>query len=175
LGLAIVYGILQRHSASIDIESEVGKGTTFVIRLPIHTGQHAPPQRAEAKIPLRPLHVLVVDDDPLLRDIEAEYLSSDGHTVETASNGNEALQKLRWRQFDLLMTDRAMPQMNGDQLAAAVKQFAPNIPVILVTGFADMMKSNDNKPAGVDLIMPKPFTQANLRDAVLTVTEPSRN
>jgi len=175
LGLAIVYGILQRHGGSVDIESEVGKGTTFVIRLSRYTGQQAAPAKQQTETVSRPLHVLVVDDDPLLRDIEAEYLSSDGHTVETASNGSEALQKMRWKQFDLLMADRAMPQMNGDQLASAVKQLAPHVPVILVTGFADMMKSGGDKPAGVDLVVPKPFTQANLREAVLKVTELSRN
>ncbi len=175
LGLAIVYGIVQRHGGSIDIESEVGKGTTFVIRLPIYTGQQVEPAEQETKTVSRPLRVLVVEDDPLLRDIEAEYLTSDGHTVETAADGSEALQKLHWKKFDLVMADRAMPQMNGDQLAAAVKQLSPDMPVILVTGFGDMIKSNGEKAVGVDLVVPKPFTQAALREAVLKVSAQCKN
>lgn len=170
LGLSIVYGIIQRHKGIIDIQSEVGKGTTFSIRLPFQTGVAATVVKPRVSAPTRPLNVLVVDDEPSLRDIEAEYLVSDGHTVDTASDGVEALQKLRAGRFDLVMADRAMPQMNGDQLAAAIKQFAPKMPVILVTGFGDMMRSNGDKPAGVDLIVPKPFTQATLRKAVEEVT-----
>jgi len=170
LGLAILYGIVQRHGGSIAIESQLGKGTTFLIRLPVHTSESVAPVKAGAETPTRSLRVLVVDDEPLLRDIESEYLIFDGHHVETAANGTEGLEKVRASQFDLVLTDRAMPQMNGDQLAAAIKQVAPRMAVILVTGFGDMMRCNGNKPVGVDLIVPKPFTQATLRKAVEEAT-----
>jgi len=169
LGLAIVYGIVQRHGGTIDIDSTVGEGTTFVVELPVHTGQAPAPMPAASRAPTRPLRVLVVEDEPTLLDIQTEYLTSDGHTVETATNGAEGLEKFRASEFDLLLTDRAMPQMSGDQLATAAKQLAPGIPVILVTGFGDMMRSNGDKPAGVDLVVPKPFTQAMLRQAVQEV------
>ena len=116
--------------------------------------------------------MLVVEDEPLLRDIEAEYLSCDGHTVETACNGSEGLLKFRQNRFDLVLADRAMPQMNGDQLAAAIKQIAPHVPVILVTGFDDMIRSYGANPLEVDLVVAKPFTQATLREAILKVLNP---
>jgi signal transduction histidine kinase len=170
LGLAIIYGIVQRHGGSVEIESELGKGTTFRMRLPVYTGQPVAAEEAKAETARVSLHVLVVDDEPLLRDIESEYLCIDGHTVDIAGDGSEALQKLRAGHFDLVITDRAMPQMNGDQLAAAIKQFTPETPVILVTGFGDLMRSNGEKPVGVDLIVPKPFTQETLRHAVEELT-----
>ena len=174
LGLAIVYGIVQRHGGSVDIQSEVGKGSTFRLHLPIHTGQSAPVAEAEVKESSRPLSILVVEDDPALLEIEAEYLSSEGHTIETATNGCEGLEKFREGRFDLVVVDRAMPKMNGDQMSAAIKQFSPGTPIILVTGFGDMMKSQGKKPTGVDLIVPKPFTQAALRQAIGQVTETCR-
>jgi len=125
LGLAIVYGIVQRHGGSLDIQSEVGKGTTFRLRLPIHTGQPAPVTQSEMKGSSKPLSVLVVEDDPALLEIEAEYLSSEGHTIETATDGCEGLKKFRKGRFDLVVVDRAMPNMNGDQMSAAINNFPP--------------------------------------------------
>ncbi|HYB69358.1 MAG TPA: GAF domain-containing protein, partial [Candidatus Bathyarchaeia archaeon] len=88
LGLPMVFGIVKRHRGTMDIESTVGKGTTFIVLLPIDTTQvHETEQRGQA--PTGPLHVLVVDDEPIARDVLTEYLAGDGHTVETAVNGRE--------------------------------------------------------------------------------------
>ena len=167
LGLASVYGIIQRHGGEISIHSEVGKGTTFSIRLPVHTVQLASLRRAKLPVisKIRPLHVLVVEDDPLVRGIEVEYMVSDGHTVETAADGGEGLSKFRAGRFDLVLVDRAMPVVNGDQLIQAIKELNPDMPVILVTGFTDIWE-DDHKERQANLILPKPFSHDNLRDAV---------
>ncbi len=168
LGLPMVYGIVRRHDGTIEIESEPGKGTTFTIRLPIRTesvlqsGQ--PAQRIE-----RQLRVLVVDDEDLVREALIAYLAEDGHSVESAANGREGLQKFRAGWFDLVVTDRAMPEMGGDELAAAVKQEAPNKPVLMVTGFGEVMKVQGERPQGVDAVISKPVTISALRAAVLKV------
>ena len=171
MGLAMVYGIVQRHEGTMEVESEVGKGTTFTIRLPnrAQSLDNRNDSNAGAK-PVRTLHVLVVDDEPMVRQLIAEYLSGDGHTVETASDGNQALDKFRKGNFDLVLTDRAMPEMSGDHLADAVKAASPGTPVIMLTGFGDIMMARDEKPPSVDLIVAKPVTVGNLREAVAQVT-----
>ncbi|MBI1923428.1 response regulator [Candidatus Poribacteria bacterium] len=168
LGLAVVYGIIQRHKGEIEIVSEPGRGTTVRIRLPAQVEQQVAASQQPAGIPLTPLHILVVEDEPLVREVVTEYLTGDGHTVETATNGREGLAKFYAGHFDLVMTDKGMPEMSGDQLAAAVKQVAPNKPVILLTGFGDLMNASGEKPVGVDIIVNKPVTLSGLRKALIT-------
>ncbi len=166
LGLSIVYGIIQRHEGKIDIESESGKGTTFRIGLPLWTGRKAETRKKQSEGMSRSLRVLVIDDEPLVREVVTEYLTGDGHTVETATNGREGLEKFQAGWFDLVVTDRAMPEMSGDQLAATIKQIAPDKPIVLLTGFGEMMQTAGEKPAGVGYIVSKPVTLAALREAV---------
>jgi CheY-like chemotaxis protein len=167
LGLASVYGIIQRHGGEISIHSEVGKGSTFTIRLPANSGQPARPIAAKAPVLAKNgrLHILVVEDEPMVREIEAEYLISDGHAVETAADGCEGLSKFRAGKFDLVLVDRAMPQVNGDQLTEAIKELDPNMPVILATGFADTL-GDDHGRHRANLVLCKPFSRASLREVV---------
>jgi PAS domain S-box-containing protein len=170
LGLAIVFGIVQRHSGTIDIRSEPRNGTTFIIRLPVYTGQREQPAQPKPDQPSRPLHVLVVEDEPLIRDIESEYLTCDGYSVETAANGRTGLEKFRAGRFDLVLSDLAMPEMNGDQLATAIREIAPDTPIIMVTGFGDALEANGVKPTNRDKFLAKPFTHEDLRQAVAEAT-----
>ena len=166
LGLSMVYGIVQRHQGSIDINSEVGKGSTFIIRIP---HQLAKPQSVFLAQPgkaLEHLHVLVVDDEAIVRTIVAEYLKNDGHTVVVADSGRDGLEKFREGRFDLVVVDRAMPDMNGDRVAMAIRSADPNVTVVMLTGFGAMMKDVNEKPAGVDLVITKPITVAELRAAI---------
>jgi PAS domain S-box-containing protein len=169
MGLAVVYGIIQRHGGTIEVESEWGKGTTFALRLPVPTQTPATPLQVVAR-PQQPLRVLVVDDEPTVLKVIREFLISDGHAVETAANGREALEKFHPEQFDLVVTDRAMPDMNGDQLAAAIKKMTPNKPVILLTGFGELMLATGEHLQAVDLILSKPVTLLALRRAIAQVT-----
>ena len=166
LGLGIVYGIVRRHAGKIDIESEVGTGTSITILLPVHRDVVAPDPFPVPLPERRHLSILVVEDEPLVREVISVYLNTDKHQVETAVNGLEGLEKFRAGTFDLVLTDRAMPQMNGDQLAAAIKKISPTKPVILLTGFGDLMLGAGEQPEGVDMVLSKPFTMNQLRDAV---------
>jgi PAS domain S-box-containing protein len=168
LGLAIVYGIVQRHGGGIDIQSEVGKGTAVVIRLPVAQTEDGE-LRSHGNAPLRPLRVLVVEDEPQVRDIEAEYLRGDGHTVETAENGREAMERFKHGRFDVVVADRAMPGMSGDRLTEAIKELSPGTPVLMVTGFADMPTDGAKATHQPDMILRKPITQMALRQAVARV------
>jgi two-component system response regulator HydG len=94
------------------------------------------------------------------------YLTEDGHTVVTAASAREGLELLGAREFDLVITDRAMPGLSGDQLASLVKKQTPDRPVILLTGFGDFMKAAGEMPEGVDWIVSKPVTISTLRNAI---------
>jgi CheY-like chemotaxis protein len=166
LGLGIVYGIVRRHNGTIEIESAPGQGTKVSITLPLYK-EEGPPARPEPEgVMERPLHILVVEDEPLVREVIEVYLREDHHVVQTAANGREGLEKYRVGTFDLVLTDRAMPEVNGDVLAAEIKRIDPQQPVILLTGFGDLMSGAGEKPEGVDLVVGKPFTLNSLRQAI---------
>ena len=169
LGLSLVQATIERHHGTLAVESEPGRGTTFVIRLPVSGGATAPalPESAEWS---RRLRILVVEDDPLVRLAVTEQLCSEGHTVESAPNGLEGLDRFLSGRFDLVITDRAMPEMGGDQLATTIKQVAANKPIIMLTGFGDLMDAKGEQPAGVDAVVSKPVTLDALTQAIRQVT-----
>ncbi len=103
--------------------------------------------------------------------VVAAYLAADGHAVATATSGQEALKVLQAGKSDVVITDRAMPVMNGDQLAAMIKETTPDTPVILLTGFADMIHANDESVGNVALVLGKPVTVDALREAIAEVTQ----
>jgi CheY-like chemotaxis protein len=166
LGLAMVFGIVQRHDGKLDIESELGVGTTFKISFPPRFAvEEVATQKIHAKAN-RPLHILYAEDDPELRTIIPYTLEAQGHFVTIAIDGSEALLRLEDRNFDLLMTDFSMPVVNGEQLAVAAKKIARDMPVILLTGFGNMNRADGVLPNGVDLIVEKPFTSRDLETAI---------
>ncbi len=167
LGLAMVYGTVQRHGGSIALESAPGQGTTFTFLLPVGHETPAPVKGAVVGA-TRPLNILAVDDQEVLTEIVAEYLAEDLHHVETAFDGGEALAKFRAGPFDLVITDMAMPGMGGEQLAAEVKEMAPQTRVIMLTGYA-MSGDGGQSPPNVDLMVDKPVTREALRQAVAAV------
>ena len=116
----------------------------------------------------RPLHILVADDQPVLCQLLQEHLSDDWHTVETAVNGREALEKFRAGHFDLVITDKAMPEMDGDQLAMAIKEIDPKQPIILLTGFGESA-DDDHPSSSIDLVLSKPVSMLALRQALSQV------
>ena len=154
------------------------EGTSFEIPLSSEgtdgsSDELSPPPETQST----PRRILVVEDEAPLRRILREYLAHSGHSVEMTVNGRDGFEKFLEAhldpasngKFDLVITDLAMPEMSGDQLAVAVKAAAPAIPIILLTGFGEMMLSSGETPPGVDLILPKPFSLASLQRAVLMV------
>jgi signal transduction histidine kinase len=166
LGLGIVYGIVRRHEGSITIESVPGEGTTVSITLPLYKEQETRGSPEPPAVMEKPLRVLVVEDEPLVREVIEVYLREDHHEVQTAANGRLGLEKYREGTFDLVLTDRAMPEVSGDILAAEIKKINPRQPVILLTGFGDLMSGAGEKPEGIDLVVSKPFTLNSLRKAM---------
>ena len=172
LGLAMVRGIVQRHGGTVEVASQLGQGTTVTIRLPLQL-----PDSVAGKITTatcaKKLRVLVVDNEPMLREIVDAWLTEAGHRVATAESGAAALQRLQSLPFDLVITDKAMPNLSGEQLAAAIHAVDSNLPVILMTGFGDLMKAAGEMPPHISAILSKPITEESLRAALAKVFSPN--
>jgi CheY-like chemotaxis protein len=167
LGLAMVYGIIQRHQAEMQLESEVGVGTTFRFRF-VAEEAVAAAQNAPAIRLAQPLKILVVDDQPFICQIMAQYLAQDCHQADTAENSGEALALLREKKFDLLITDQAMPDLSGGQLAEAAKEIDPNLRVILLTGFG-AEETPEAEAKAIDLVLTKPVSLEAMRRGLASV------
>ena len=116
---------------------------------------------------IRSLNVLVVDDDPITRDVLAQYLLADGHHVVMASDGAEAMECAARQLMELVILDHAMPGMTGLQLATSLKELYSDLPILMVTGFAvSQVLSKGELPKGVDHIIEKPVSQSALSEAV---------
>ena len=111
-------------------------------------------------------NILVVDDEPLVSRSIQMLLQSDGHKVTTVSGGDEALTLLTGYQFDLVIMDFTMPGMNGDELATAIKERLPELPVVMTTAYAENIQYSGKQINGVDFLMGKPFSRQELRDAI---------
>ncbi|MDB6019023.1 MAG: hybrid sensor histidine kinase/response regulator [Pedosphaera sp.] len=172
LGLAMVYGMAQRHSAEIEIESIVGRGTTvrlsFVVPATVTLG---PTQVAISyPVPSR-LRLLIVDDDPMLIKSLRDTLEADGHVVSTANNGQEGIAAFRAAQekneiFAVVITDLGMPYMDGRKVASAIKAMSPVTPVILLTGWGQRLLAEGDVPPHVDRVLSKPPKLRELREAL---------
>jgi len=114
--------------------------------------------------------ILVVDDEPFVCEAVKMMLAFDGHVVETAGSGKDALAMLDRAQFDLVITDFAMPAMKGDQLASTIKSRNPKQPVVMITAYAEMLETSGRVLHGVDFVISKPFLIENLRDAIAKTT-----
>jgi signal transduction histidine kinase len=173
LGLTMVRGVVRRHGGTVSIASERGHGTRFSFVFPAENSL-AGEQEIGVTPPKRRLSVLVVDDQPVLRDLVGEMLAAEGHRVELTSDGRSALEKFESEQFDLVITDKAMPEMNGDQLAAAIKARSPRMPVLMLTGFGNGDGCAEYISEFVDRLLTKPASIADLREAIDAVMNRAR-
>jgi len=172
LGLAMVYGMAERHSAEIDIHSEQGAGTRIRVRFPaaMEIAGSASVPLIQA-LPISPQRVLIVDDDPAILMSLREALELDGHEVVAATGGQEGIDAFRsstarGELFGLVITDLGMPFVDGRKVAAAVKETSPMTPVILLTGWGQRMISEGDVPAHVDGVLSKPPQLGRLREVI---------
>lgn len=172
LGLSMVFGIVQRHGGKVDIRSKLGEGTTFTVALPLQSAQHSE-EATQKNAPslLRNLSVLVVDDEAQVRDFVSAALGMDGHRVEIATDGANGLRSFRDGTFDVVITDKAMPGMSGDQMASAMKLMKPGTPIILLTGFGQFLDKSEMP--GIDVLLSKPVGLHTLREALASVLCPT--
>ncbi len=171
LGLAMVYGVMERHEGGIEILSEPGKGTTFQLIFPVRSSLRANDDEGSKNLKPEPMQILCVDDEPLLRELIKEILERDGHSVEVSDGGHSGLDAFRLarqkgRPFDLVITDLGMPYLDGKQLAKMLKHESPGTPVVMLTGWGAFMKEDGDSPALVDGVLSKPPRSKELRETL---------
>jgi CheY-like chemotaxis protein len=176
----MVYGMVQRHSAELDIQSSPGQGTTVRLGfgLPL-TSFITPTQPSIAPAAPSLLRILVVDDDTLLAQTLSETLGTDGHVVVTAEGGQLGIDVFgaeleHGTPFDVVITDLGMPHVDGRQVASAIKHTSPSTPVILLTGWGQRLIDDGDTPPHVDLVLSKPPKLRDLRGALESVSRPER-
>lgn len=168
LGLSVSYQIIARHSGQIGVWSEPGKGAVFTVQLPIATeGAMAKHETPQSVSPAN-LRILTVDDDEAVRVAIKHLLEADGHQVTAVPDADSALAQFQPGQYDLVILDLGMPQVDGLSLACKLKEMSPTIPIILLTGWGDHLRGDE--PRGVDLVLAKPVRRATLRTALLQLT-----
>jgi signal transduction histidine kinase len=172
LGLAMVYGMVQRHSAELEIESTAGKGTTVSLNFPAYTSSAVSTTRV-IKLPVlgRRLRILLVDDDPLLIKSLQDTLQEDGHQI-TATHGGQAgidafaAAQKRGENLDIVITDLGMPYVDGRRVAQSIKTLSAKTPVILLTGWGQRLMAANDIPPHVDKVLSKPPRLNELRAAL---------
>ena len=174
LGLAMVYGMVQRHSAELAIDSEPGKGTTVRLSFPVWDASTSSTQPLPILVPPRALRILLVDDDPLILQSVRDILVADKHVVTIADGGHKGIEAFRaalaaGQNFDVVITDLGMPDVDGRQVAATVETLASATPVILLTGWGRRLVADDEVPPHVDRVLSKPPRISELREALATL------
>jgi len=174
LGLAMVYGVMERHGGQIEIASELGQGTVIKLIMPIRRLPGADPVASGDESPAMPLNILCIDDEPLLRELLKELLEREGHRVSLADGGQSGVDEFRaaasrHHPFDVVLTDLGMPYFDGRQVVKTIKEESPATPIIMLTGWGTFMKEDGDMPDQVSGILTKPPRSNELREMLRRV------
>ena len=173
LGLAVVHGIVKSYGGAITVYSEVGKGSTFNIYFPAIKKKVAQKEEKPEVISIGRQRILFVDDELALVDIGKKMLENLGHEIITRTSSLEALEAFRSSpdRFDLVITDKTMPQMTGFDLAKEIKRIRPDIPIILCTGFSDTTDMDKAKAVGISGLIMKPIVRSEMAESIKRALE----
>ncbi len=157
LGLSMAYGIIKRFGGDIEVASTPGQGTVFTIFLQHATGVEKP-KDSPFRIPSgREAKILVIDDEPHVREVLSRGLSAFNHRVTEAHSGEQGLKLFQQENFDLVLTDLGMPNLSGWEVCKTIKKFSPKTPVGMITGWGMELDEAKKRESGVDFIISKPF------------------
>ena len=166
----MAYGIVMRHHGHIDVHSAPGQGATFTLTFPADASEPLP--AVEPAGSPRALRCLVADDEESVLSVLTEMLRGFGHEVVPALGGHEAIAQLRQHAFDVVFTDLGMPEVNGWDLAAAVKARDPECAVVIVSGWGIQLEEESTLARGVDHVLPKPFMFEDVERALAQLFTP---
>jgi signal transduction histidine kinase/CHASE3 domain sensor protein/CheY-like chemotaxis protein len=180
LGLAMVYGMTQRHSADIDIDSQIGAGTTMRISFAIPTAPAAGVAALSTAIAVPPQRILLVDDDPMVLKSLRDALELDGHSVTTADGGQAGIDaflaaRAQGNPFPVVMTDLGMPYVDGRKVSSAIKTAAPATILLMLTGWGQRLVADGDIPTHVDRVLSKPPKLREVREALAHCLESRRS
>jgi CheY-like chemotaxis protein len=173
MGLSVVHGIVKSHEGAITVKSEPGKGTIFEVFLPVSQNKVKISTDAGTELPTGNEHILLVDDEKTLVDLNRQMLERLGYSVEGLTSSIEALEMFKTRsdEFDLVMTDMTMPNLTGDKLAGELMKIRVDIPVILCTGFSEQISEGQAKELGIREFILKPIVMNRLAEIVRSVLD----
>ena len=177
LGLAMVYGIAQRHRAELQVDSVIGKGTTIRIVFPDAAGATITAMREE-NVPIGELRLLLIDDDPMILQSLRNALEYEGHQVTCANGGQAGIDMFRAacasnQPFSAVITDLGMPHVDGRQVASAIRAIEHGAKIIMLTGWGQLLADGTDAPAHVDRILSKPPNMWELREALAQASNKS--
>jgi PAS domain S-box-containing protein len=164
LGMSVAYGVITGHGGKIEVESEVGKGTTFTMSIPItrETSQQTVSPEPPRKIKAHKLRILVVDDEARICSVLNEFLSKDGNDVKSVNNGTEAIKLLKNEEFGLILCDLVLPDMSGHDIVKVIDELDKKPRVGLITGWDEKIETKSREELKVDFIIRKPFDFSKL-------------
>ncbi|MEA1867339.1 MAG: ATP-binding protein, partial [Thermodesulfobacteriota bacterium] len=166
LGLSVSFGLIVQAKGTVSVDSKEGKGTTFMIILPISGTQEVSKAPTAENSETQPLKILAVDDEKQIVDLLTIMLDGLGHKIVGVSDGQHAIDFLDKEDFDLVITDLGMPMISGWDIAAKAKSRKAGLPVILITGWGAEYESKDLTGVGIDAVLSKPFRLDELKNII---------
>ena len=172
LGLSVSYGIVQAHDGRLLVESTVGRGSRFTIRLPRSNGLLVPEEYVAPPVAeTPPRHILVVDDEPQVRAVLARLLTRANHIVAQAGDGVDVLERCEDEHWDVIISDVTMPALDGPAMIECLRARGITTPVILVTGRVDVDGLARARASGATVLLTKPFDAASLFRALAAAVD----